>query len=348
MSIAGHSTPAAEAAPEYRVVVLLIDDQPLVGEAVRRALLDEQQLTFHYCGDPSRAVALAHETKPTVILQDLVMPGVNGLDLVRRYRGEPGTAAIPIIVLSTKEEATVKSEAFKAGANDYLVKLPDRVELVARIRYHSAAYMNHLQRDAAYRALRESQQRLMETNRELQRLTNVDGLTGLSNRRYFKEYIEAEWKRALRGQTALSLLMIDVDYFKQYNDTYGHVAGDEVLKQVARTVGDSFKRSTDLAARYGGEEFVVILPETPPADTEYLARKLCMAVQDLHLPHAASNVAGHVTISVGGATTVPDRGQSFFLLVDAADKALYEAKRAGRNCAVTRECTAVPPPRPTA
>ena len=189
-------TPAP--ASETAVMVLLVDDQIMVGEAIRRALLGEPEVAFHYCGDPLAALTVAKEIKPTVILQDLLMPGVNGLDLVRQYRADPATSAIPIIVLSTKEEPKTKSDAFKAGANDYLVKLPDRIELIARIRYHSKAYVAQLQRDEAYRALRESQQKLLETNFELQSLNNVDGLTGLSNRRFFDEYMEAEWKRGTR------------------------------------------------------------------------------------------------------------------------------------------------------
>jgi two-component system chemotaxis family response regulator WspR len=125
-------------------------------------------------------------------------------------------------VLSTKEEPLVKSEAFALGANDYLIKLPDAIELIARVRHHSKAYLNQVQRDAAYLALHESQRRLMEINIELQRLTNVDGLTGLSNRRYFNEYTGAQWKLAIRDQSPISILMIDVDNFNLYNDTYGH------------------------------------------------------------------------------------------------------------------------------
>lgn len=333
---------------ESYVTVLLVDDQPMVGEAIRRALLNEPKLGFHYCSNPAEAIMLAKEIKPTVILQDLVMPGVNGLDLVRQYREDPATNGIPIIVLSTKEEPSVKSDAFKAGANDYLVKLPDQIELIARIRYHSMAYLGQLQRDEAYRALRESQQQLMETNLELQRLTKVDGLTGLSNRRYFNEYVEAEWKRAVRTQTPLSILMIDVDHFKQFNDTYGHIAGDEVLRKIAQTIKDSFKRSTDLAARFGGEEFAVILPETPLADVRRLGEKLSRAVEALNLPHVASAVGRHVTISVGGATAIPQRGESFFPWVDAADKALYEAKRSGRNRAVMRDGGSLPTSKPAA
>ncbi len=207
------------------VMVLLVDDQAMIGEAVRRALADEPGIDFHFCSDPHQAVAVAIQIKPTVILQDLVMPGVDGLTLVAAYRGNPATRDLPIIVLSTKEEPAVKSAAFAAGANDYLVKLPDAIELVARIRYHSRSYLALQQRDEAYRALRESQQQLLETNLVLQRLMNSDGLTGLSNRRHFDEYLEMEWRRALREQTQLSLLMIDVDHFKSYNDTFGHVAG---------------------------------------------------------------------------------------------------------------------------
>ncbi len=150
------------------------------------------------------------------------MPGLDGLTLVREYRSNPLTRDIPIIVLSTKEDPLIKSAAFTAGANDYLVKLPDNIELIARIRYHSRSYMTLLQRDEAYRALRVSQQQLLDTNTVLQRLMNSDGLTGLSNRRHFDEYLELEWRRAIREQSQLSMLMIDVDYFKPYNDNFGH------------------------------------------------------------------------------------------------------------------------------
>jgi two-component system chemotaxis family response regulator WspR len=327
---------------EYAISVLLVDDQPMVGEVIRRALRDEPKMEFHYCADPAEAPAVAKKIRPTVILQDLVMPNVSGLELVRQYRADPTTSQIPIIVLSSKEEPTVKSDAFKVGANDYLVKLPDRIELIARIRYHSMAYVNQLQRDDAYRALRESQQQLVETNRELERLTNIDGLTGLSNRRYFNEYMEAEWKRAVRSKSPLSILMIDVDHFKQYNDTYGHIAGDDVLRKVAQCIKLGCRRSTDLAARYGGEEFAVVLPETPFTETQRLAEKLCHAIEALGLVHSGSSAAKYVTISVGGATTIPQRAESFFPLVDAADKSLYEAKRGGRNRAAARDIGSLP------
>ena len=315
----------------YATMVLLVDDQAMIGEAVRRALAGQPDMDFHYCAESAEAVATARNVKPTVILQDLVMPGIDGLELVRRYRADPATSLIPIIVLSTKEEPTIKSEAFKAGANDYLVKLPDRVELIARIRYHSKAYLNQLQRDEAYRALRESQRQLMRSNLELQRLSKVDALTGLGNRGYFDEYLATEWSRAMRTSQPLSILLIDVDYFKAYNDSFGHLAGDTVLRTVADAIQRSCQRATDFSARFGGEEFVMVLGATPLAGCHSIAEQLRQDIEDLQIPARGSAVGPYVTVSIGAASVGPEPGQSVASLVDAADKALYDAKKAGRN-----------------
>jgi two-component system, chemotaxis family, response regulator WspR len=318
-----------------KAMVLLVDDQLMVVEAVRRALLDAPRLEFHYCMDPMEAVAVVRTLRPTVVLQDLVMPGVDGLDLVSQYRADPTIAGVPIIVLSAKEEPATKCEAFRRGANDYLVKLPDKIELIARIRYHTRAYLNQVQRDEAYRALRESQQQLMEANLELQRLNKVDGLTGLSNRRYFDEYLDAEWKRAVRTEIPIALLMIDVDCFKAYNDTYGHVGGDDVLRKVADAVADHCTRPTDAAARYGGEEFAMILPHTDADGVLALGQTVCRAIEALHIPHRGSTVGEHLTVSIGATSVVPGpAGPMMASLIETADKALYKAKRAGKNCVV--------------
>jgi two-component system chemotaxis family response regulator WspR len=330
--------PAPPPAPagEYAIRVLLVDDQVMIGEAVRRALLKEPNVAFRYCGNPNDAVQVAEEFKPTVILQDLVMPGVDGLTLVRRYQATPATQSIPIVVLSTKEDPTVKSEAFALGASDYLIKLPDTIELIARVRHHSKAYINQVQRDEAYRALHESQRKLIEINHELQRLTNVDGLTGLSNRRYFNDYSGPQWKLAIRDRTPIAILMIDVDNFKKYNDTYGHLAGDEVLKSVGAVLLKSFARPTDLPARFGGEEFVVLLPATPFESLTTLGDRLRANVEELKIPHAASGVCSHVTVSVGGAAVLPGPDHHLLALIEAADQAMYEAKASGKNRVVTR------------
>ncbi|WP_414155878.1 diguanylate cyclase [Pseudomonas sp. BNK-43-b] len=316
---------------ESAAMVLLVDDQAMIGEAVRRGLSHEENIDFHFCADPHQAVAQAMRIKPTVILQDLIMPGLDGLTLVREYRNNPATQDIPIIVLSTKEDPLVKSAAFAAGANDYLVKLPDTIELVARIRYHSRSYLTLLLRDEAYRALRVSQQQLLDTNLMLQRLMNSDGLTGLSNRRHFDEYLELEWRRAMREQQQLSLLMIDVDYFKAYNDSFGHLAGDEALRQVAEAIRGSCSRPSDLPARYGGEEFALVLPNTSPGGARLVAEKLRQTVHALNIPHTAPQADSRLTVSIGLATQTPSIGSHCRQLISAADKGLYQAKHSGRN-----------------
>ncbi len=151
----------------FHALVLLIDDQALVAEMVRRALTGQKDIDFHYCSDPTEALAVAIRIRPTVILLDLTMPQMGGLDLLRRFRENPDTEDIPIVVLSATQDAQVKSDAFAVGANDYLVKLPDALELRARIRYHSRARILQLQRDEAFRALRKSQQQLAEKNAEV-------------------------------------------------------------------------------------------------------------------------------------------------------------------------------------
>ncbi|QQQ51921.1 PleD family two-component system response regulator [Pseudomonas syringae] len=316
---------------ENSAMVLLVDDQAMIGEAVRRGLAGHESIDFHFCADPHQAIAQAVQIKPTVILQDLVMPGLDGLTLVREYRSNPLTRDIPIIVLSTKEDPLIKSAAFTAGANDYLVKLPDNIELVARIRYHSRSYLTLLQRDEAYRALRVSQQQLLDTNLVLQRLMNSDGLTGLSNRRHFDEYLELEWRRAIREQSQLSLLMIDVDYFKPYNDNFGHLEGDEALRQVAKAIRNSCSRPSDLPARYGGEEFAMVLPNTSPGGARLLAEKLHQSVSGMNIPHIAPAPGSSLTVSIGVATMTPQLGMQSRQLILDADKGLYQAKNNGRN-----------------
>lgn len=316
------------------VVVLLVDDQAIIAEAIRRALANEPDVQFHYCGQAQEALSVALAIKPTVILQDLVLPDIDGMTLTRAYRAEPALANTPIIVLSTKEEASTKSAAFAGGANDYLVKLPDTIELLARLRHHSRLYHVMRQRDDAYKALRESEQRLLESNLALRRLTQSDGLTGLANRRYFDEYLASEWSRALAESRECALLMIDVDHFKAFNDTYGHLAGDEALKKVADAIRGACNRSTDLAARYGGEEFAAVLPATSQGGARLIAEKVRIAVRELQIAHAGSATAPILTISIGCAARVPVQNEPAARLISQADKRLYMAKRQGRNQAL--------------
>jgi two-component system chemotaxis family response regulator WspR len=163
------------------------------------------------------------------------------------------------------------------------------------------------------------------------RLTNTDGLTGIANRRYFDDYLEAEWRRARREQAELSLLLIDVDDFKRYNDTYGHVAGDEVLRRIAAALQDACKRPADLAVRFGGEEFALILPKTTEGGVRMLGEMVRLAVEGLGISHSAASTGDRVTVSCGGATLVPGEGEVPARLIELADIGLYRAKHDGKN-----------------
>ncbi len=328
-----HGNPVAEeqlAEPQENVTVLLVDDQPVIAMMVRKMLASDPAITLHVCTEATQAVAQAHKVAPTVILQDLVMPKANGLDLVLAYRSMPQTRDIPIIVLSSNDEPAMKKSAFAIGANDYLVKLPEPIELVARIRYHSRAYMALVERDNAYRALRKSQQQLLETNLELERLTNLDGLTGLANRRSFDRCMAREWQTSLAQGWPLSLLMIDVDHFKGYNDRFGHLAGDDALRCVADAIRAVHSSASCPPARFGGEEFAVILPATPPDEAEAIAQQVRLQVEATALTHATPGALG-VTVSVGLASAVATDGGSPAQLIAAADVRLYQAKVQGRN-----------------
>jgi two-component system, chemotaxis family, response regulator WspR len=214
-------------------VVLLIDDQAIVAEAIRRMLADQPDLELVHCADVARALPTAREVRPSVVLQDLVMPGADGFTLVRYFRADPQVGNVPIIVLSSKEEARDKSRAFELGASDYLVKIPDRIELLARIRAHVRSFTAQRERDEAFRALSELKAELEAKNVQLQLLTVTDGLTGLANRRHLDAVLDLEWRRCQRERTPLALLLMDIDYFKKYNDAYGHPAGDACLQQAA-------------------------------------------------------------------------------------------------------------------
>ncbi len=307
-----------------KLVVLLVDDQRMVAEGIRRMLINESDIEFHFCTEPKKALAMAQDDRPTVILQDLIMPDVDGYTLVNDYRAEPDTQNIPVIVLSSKEDPEDKSRAFERGANDYLVKLPDPIELIARIRAHSRSYLAHLE-------LRRTQEKLEETNAELKKLSCMDGLTGIANRRRMDDFLQKECLRSVRDGTPLSFLLIDIDFFKPYNDHYGHLAGDECLQKVARGMADTVLRASDLIARYGGEEFAAVLPNTDQDGAERIAKDLIEKIRSLAIPHEYSAAEDIVTISMGVISRIACENMAPADLINQADAALYEAKESGRN-----------------
>ncbi len=313
------------------VRVLVVDDQPIMLEKLRRILTGVDKLEVCYVTDAGTALETALAFRPTVILQDMVMPGTSGLDLIRDYREQRALADVPVIVLSAMDAAELKEACFENGANDYLIKLPDRIELLARIRYHSAAYVKGIERDEAFHLLKVSQQQLADANIHLQRLNGQDGLTGIANRRRFDEVMRNEWQRGCRTGQPLSLLMCDVDHFKRYNDSFGHLAGDLCLQKVAAVLTGNLKRPGDLAARYGGEEFAIVLPDTDAKGAMVVAEGCRRYLQELAIP-ASERIAGAVvTMSVGVATVRPATTGTAESLLLEADRALYAAKQAGRN-----------------
>jgi sigma-B regulation protein RsbU (phosphoserine phosphatase) len=220
--------PFSAALTEHKIKVLLIDDQAIVAAAVQRMLAPEQDIVFQACQDPTRAIQTAVEFQPTVILQDLVMPEIDGLTLVKFFRVQPRLKDVPLIVLSTKEEATTKADAFALGANDYLVKLPDRIELVARIRYHSKGYINLLQRNEAYDALLASRQALAS---ELAKA--ADYVVSLLPQRIHEGAVTTAWRffpSAQLGGDCFGYHWVDEDAFAMYLlDVCGHGVGSALL-----------------------------------------------------------------------------------------------------------------------
>ena len=329
-------------------IVLLVDDQPIVAAAVRQLIAGEADLEFHYCGDPSEAIARANILAPTVILQDLVMPGIDGLELLRLFRDNPSTAETPIVMLSANDDARAKSASFDAGASDYLVKLPEQVELVARIRYHSSACLSQRRRAETAAALLETQQALAERVEELQTALNersryrdeleaanqrleresfLDALTGALNRRGFEHQLVIELRRAKRDKAPLFALLIDCDNFKGVNDDFGHDTGDQVLKGVASRVAGA-ARISDPLARVGGDEFLILLPEVKGQAATALAERVRNAVASV--PIETDSGPRSQTVSVG-VFEVPEDAVSTTDVLARGTGALHESKQAGRN-----------------
>jgi two-component system chemotaxis family response regulator WspR len=251
----------------------------------------------------------AHQA-PDLLLLDASLPEQGLSAFCRAWRNHPMTRGADIIIMGAADDA-IEVEALMAGAVDYLRKPVKPLLYLARVKAQ----------------LRQRAQR-----KALESLSMTDSLTGLANRRYLDEFIEAEWRQAQRVQGNIGLIMVDIDHFKAYNDHYGHPQGDRCLYQVAQGLRAAVQRPRDLVARYGGEEFAIVLPSVQLSGVKVVAERVRDVLESLAIPHSASPVKPEVTLSMGLAWCEPQAGELPSLLIEAADEALYSAKGAGRNC----------------
>lgn len=280
------------------------------------------------------AIEIYFHEQPDIILLDAQLPDIDGFDVALKIRAieKPGDwTAIIFLTSMAKDEDLARG--IEVGGDDYLMKPISEVVLKAKIR--AMQRLVEMQR-----SLVKVTQQLNEANIQLQKLSATDGLTGIANRRMYDDLVVREWRRCERMKKSFTLVMIDVDHFKLFNDKYGHQTGDECLKKVADQVRRVALRATDLAARYGGEEFVLVLGETDTDGAKWIANRLCQQVSELNIPHYATE-SRHVTISCGVASIVPSKNVSLEVLLKSADHALYQAKRAGRNQVGTGEYGAI-------
>lgn len=318
-SFADHSrSPSVLGRGQERPVILIAEDDRMTRAMISHILANDGYRVIE-AEDGEECWEAYRKTPPNLVLLDAMMPGMNGFECCGEIMKLPESVYTPVLMITGLEDQTSVDWAFEVGASDYITKPIHWPVLRQRVRIQ-------LERTQLYRQLEEA-------NRKLTHLASIDELTQLPNRRVFSETLHQEWRRMAREKSDLSLILADIDCFKAYNDTYGHLFGDNCLFQVASVIGQSVKRPADVAARYGGEEFAVILPNTSLAGAQHVAETIRQAVSTLAIPHKNSLNSPHITLSLGVASVVPDLQTmgSETLLILAADKALYRAKAEGRD-----------------
>lgn len=292
--------------------LLIVDDQAINLHVLYQIFSDDHEVFIAHSG--AEALAFCQKQQPDLILLDVVMPNMDGYEVCRRLKADSLTRDIPVIFVTAKNSAEEEEEGLYAGAVDFITRSTSPNVIRARVKTHIT---------------------LKQQTDRLRTLALVDGLTGIANRRQFDHALAAEWRRSTRANKPLSLIIIDIDFFKRFNDSYGHQAGDACLQNVALSLKNSLTRSHDLVARYGGEEFVCLMPETSLEGAQTIMQTLQHAVTTLMIPHAATDLFTDsqkiVTISVGLASITPTQESDAAELILAADQMLYTAKQAGRG-----------------
>lgn len=291
-----------------RGLVLVVDDSPQILSVMCEILGEEHDVIFASSG--AEALALARSESPDLILLDVIMPEMDGYAVCAHLKEHLTTKDIPVLFITGQTDARDEGKGLELGAIDYIHKPVNPPLVKVRVR-------NHME--------------LKQGRDALKGLSYTDALTGLANRRRFDGTLEMAWQRSMRSQRPVSMLMVDVDHFKRYNDHLGHGEGDVCLRKVAQALQSIVQRTDDLMARFGGEEFACVLPDTEMEGALRIAELAKAAVQSLSLPHPASPVAQQVTVSIGVSTLVADVGTPQALLIESADRALYAAKRLGRD-----------------
>lgn len=289
--------------------ILIVDDEP-TNLQLLGGILAKEGYQIDYARDGEEAIRIARSGDYDLILLDIMMPGIDGYEVCRRLKMETITQNVPVIFVTAMGKVVDEQKGLLLGAVDY-IKKPFSIPIV-RTRVETHLVLKR-QRDI------------------LNKLSSLDGLTGIANRRFLDENLLRHWRHSIREQKPVSFIMIDIDCFKLYNDTYGHLEGDTCLKKLASMFKECLKRPGDFVARYGGEEFAVVLPETDKSGLCYILEKLWKATQELKIDHKESTVSKFVTISQGGVTILPRQESSLEAIISRSDQLLYKAKKKGRN-----------------
>ncbi|MEL0632150.1 diguanylate cyclase [Pseudoalteromonas carrageenovora] len=296
-----------------RARVLIVDDDPINRLVLEKTLNDEHDVFLVDSGE--KALTFVKTTQVDLIILDVIMPGIDGYEVLVQLKENPITQSVPIIFISANRSHNDEAKGLELGAMDYITKPFSPSIVKVRVR---------------------NQLLIKQKNDLLEMLASIDGLTEIPNRRYLDENLSREWRRSKRSGTPLSVLLLDIDHFKRYNDCYGHRAGDECLKNVAQVLAAQCERGGDFIARYGGEEFAAVLPGIGKAEAIEFANKLRNAVNSLDIEHKASLNADHITISIGIATTESGKVYAEQTLLEEADLGLYAAKDEGRDRIIAR------------